>query len=41
MIKLRVEDFSNLVLGLAVNFNWWRQWLDVVRYDIRCSGFEL
>ena len=41
MIELGVEDFGNLILGLTINFNWQRRWLDTVRYDVGCSGFEL
>ena len=40
-IKLGVEDLGDLVLGLAINFDWRRRWLDMVRYDVGCSGFEL
>ena len=40
-IELGVEDFGNLILGLAIDFNWWRWWLDAVRYDVGCSRFEL
>ena len=41
VIKLGVKDLGDLVLGLAINFNWRRQWLDAVRYDVGCSGFKL
>ena len=40
-IELGIEDLGDLVLGLAIDFDWRRWWLDAVRYDIGCSGFEL
>ena len=41
MIELGVEDLGDLILGLAIDFDWRGRWLDAVRYDVGCSGFEL
>ena len=41
VIELGVKDLGDLVLGLTIDFNWWRRWLDAVRYDVGCSGFKL
>ena len=29
-IELGVEDLGDLILGLAIDFDWRRRWLDVV-----------